>query len=487
MNKLLKRKYLSRLGDGLRTSLQCVVAVALTGCMTVGPDYQPVEPVAPEAWHTELHQGLAAGPINSATLARWWEVLDDPLLSALEARAVQGSLEVKEAQARVNEARAMRGISQAALFPTLDAGAATSKSRSSESGGSGKAEKHYAAGFDAGWEVDFFGGVRRSVEAAQANLEATEEELHGVMVSLLAEVALNYVELRTYQALLATTEANIDALQESYEINVSRHQSGLISELSVQESLRILESARATIPALESGLNAAKNRLAVLLGEVPGSLHPELAKATPIPGLPVEVVVGIPAETLRHRPDVRTSERRLAVQTARIGVATAELYPKFHLAGTLGLESISAGELFQSTSRVWGVGPSANWRVFDAGAIRQNIQAQNARQEQALIHYEATVLRALEEIENALVAYAKEQLRRESVAKASTAAERAEQLVRDQYQAGLVTFNNVLDAQRARLLLQNELAQSDGAVTVNLVRLYKAFGGGWSPTEAPTN
>ncbi len=217
----------------------------------------------------------------------------------------------------------------------------------------------YAAGFDAGWEVDIFGGVQRSVEAAQANLEATQENLHGVLVSLLAEVALNYVEVRTYQARLHTTKANIDALQESYDINFSRHQAGLISELSVQESLRILESARAAIPILEIGLDATKNRLAVLLGESPGSLHQELAERRPIPELPATLMVGIPAETLRHRPDIRYAERNLAAQTARIGVATADLYPKFHLFGTLGLESISAGDLFQSSSRAWGIGPSA--------------------------------------------------------------------------------------------------------------------------------
>lgn len=468
----------------LRSAVQLlIVALALTGCMTVGPDYQPVELDAPEAWHTELQKGLTVGHTDPAALARWWSMLEDPQLSDLEERAVKGNLDLKGAQARVNEARAMRGISHARLFPTLDAGAAASKSRSSESGGTGDETDRYATGFDAGWEVDIFGGVRRSEEVAQANLEATQEALHGVLVSLLAEVALNYVEVRTYQSRLETAEANISALQESYEINASRHQAGLISELSVQESLRILESTRAIIPAFETGLEAAQNRLAVLLGEAPGSLHNELAKTMQIPEIPATVVVGIPAETLRHRPDVRNAERNLAAQTARIGVATADLYPKFHLVGTLGLESLSAGDLFQSSSRVWGVGPNVNWRIFDAGAIRQNIQVQNARQEQALVHYEATLLRAQEDVENALVAYAKEQLSRESIARASAAAERAEQLARDQYQAGLVSYNNVLDSQRSLLILRDELVRSNGAVTANLVRLYKAFGGGWEPGQ----
>jgi len=218
-----------------------------------------------------------------------------------------------------------------------------------------------------------------------------------------------------------------------------------------------------------------------LLGERPGSLQGELATEQPLPSLPITVAIGIPAETLRHRPDVRRAERELAAQTARIGVATADLYPEFRLFGTLGLESLSTGDLFKTSSKVWGIGPRATWNIFDGGTIRQNIEIQNARQEQALIYYELTVLRALEEVENALIAYAKEQQKRDFIAKASVAAERAEELASDQYQAGLVGFNNVLDAQRALLVLRDELARSDGAIISNLVRVYKALGGGWSP------
>lgn len=488
MTKPVNRDLMLRLAGSLRWAFQLLaVSLVLTGCMTVGPDYQPVELAAPEAWHSELQGGLTKGPSNPETLAHWWKVLQDPQLSILEERAIKGNLGLKDARARISEARAMRGISHAGFFPTLDASAVASRSGSGETGGTGNETDRYAVGFDAAWEVDIFGGVRRSVEASQANLEATQENLHDVLVSLLAEVALNYVEVRTYQARLETAEANIDTLRETYEINFSRYNAGLVSELSVQESLRLLETTRSRVPVLETGLEAAKNRLSILLGEFPGSLHEELAERAQIPGLPAAVMVGIPAETLRHRPDVRYAERNLAAQTARIGMATADLYPRFHLLGTLGLESISAGDLFQSSSRVGGIGPSAQWRVFDGGALRQNIQVQNARQEQALIYYESTLLRAQEEVENALIAYAKEQLRHQSVARASLAAERAELLANDQYQAGLVNFNNVLDAQRALLLLQDELAQSNGAMTSNLIRLYKAFGGGWEPARVKSN
>jgi multidrug efflux system outer membrane protein len=460
--------------------LAAIILLTLVGCAAVGPDYVPVEPKAGDEWHTDLQGGLTAHRLNPETLAYWWTTLADPELSSLEERAVKGNLDLKEAQARIREARALRGISKANLFPTVNAGGSVTEHRLSENSNTGERGTLYAAGFDAGWELDIFGGVRRSVEAAQAGLEATQENLHDVLVSLLAEVALNYVEVRTFQARLAVTEANIKTLQESYDLNQSRYQAGINDQLAVQESLRLLETSRSQIPFLETGLEAAKNRLAVLLGEQPGRLHGQLAAKGAIPAVPATVAVGIPAETLRHRPDIRRAERFLAAQTARIGVATADLYPKFRLFGTIGLESLAASDFFKYDSRTWGFGPSISWNIFDAGAIRQNIEVQTARQEQALIQYESVVLQALEEVENVLVAYAKEQQRRESLIKAEAAARQATQLAQDQYEAGLVNYNNVLDAQRALLILQDELAQSDGTVTSNLVRLYKALGGGWT-------
>lgn len=469
------------LGSLTRRSLSIILTLALAGCAAVGPDYTRVEPQTPDEWHAELQGGLTAGSMAPETLAHWWSTLKDSELDSLVTRAVKGNLDLKNARSRIREARALRGISKAGLFPALDADASATKRRSSENSGTETESKLYTAGFDAGWELDVFGGVRRSVEAAQASLEATQEDLYNVLVSLLAEVGLNYVEVRTFQARLAVTEANIKTQQETYDLNRSRYQAGVIDELPVQQSLRILETSRSQIPALRTRLEAAKNRLAVLLGEQPGKLHRELAAKRPIPGLPKTVVVGIPAETLRQRPDIRRAERNLAVQTARIGLATADLYPKFRLFGTIGLESLSGKDFFEWASRTWSIGPGVSWNIFHGGAIRQNIEVQTARQEQALIQYEAAVLKALEEVENVLVAYAKEQRRRESLAKAATAAQRAALVAQDQYQVGLVDFNTVLDAQRSLLILQDELNQSNGAVISNLVRLYKALGGGWKP------
>jgi NodT family efflux transporter outer membrane factor (OMF) lipoprotein len=451
----------------------------LTGCATVGPDYVPVKPDGPEKWHAEMEGGLTTSQPEPEILAQWWSIFNDLELSGLMKRAVYGNLDLQTARSRIREARAFRGISRASLFPAVDAIATAAKQRSHDTTGTAREFDFYTAGFDAGWEIDIFGRVQRSIEAAQADLEALQENLHDVLISLMAEVALNYVEVRTYQARLEVVKANLASQQETHNLNRSRFEAGIIDELALQESIRNLESSRSNIPALELGLSAAQNRLAVLLGMPPGELAQELMEIKPIPTIPVNVAVGIPAETLRRRPDIRRAERFLAAQTARIGVATADLYPRFRLFGTIGLESIDGGDFFEWDSRFWSIGPSISWRIFDAGAIRQNIEVQSARQEQALIAYHATVLNAHEEVENALVAYAKEQYRRNSLDKAVVAAQRAELLARDNYKAGLVGFFNVLDTQRSLLLLQDQVNQSDGVVVSNLVRLYKALGGGW--------
>jgi NodT family efflux transporter outer membrane factor (OMF) lipoprotein len=332
--------------------------------------------------------------------------------------------------------------------------------------------------------VDVFGGVRRSVEAADADLSASREDLHGVLVSLVAETALNYVEARTFQTRLAVAQANIKTQEESYDLTRSRFEAGLSDELAVHQARYNLESSRSQLPTLRTGLEAAKNRLAVLLGMEPGALHPELAESRPIPVIPATLAVGVPAEALRQRPDVRQAERRLAARSARVGVATADLYPKFRLSGSIGLQSTRAEDLLEYGSRTWRIGPSVSWNLFDAGAVRRNIEVQSALQEQALIQYEASILGALEEVENALVAYAGEQLRRASLVSATEAAQSATRMAQDRYKAGLVDFSSVLDSQRSLLSFEDNLAQSDGVVTANLVRLYKALGGGWQSDSA---
>lgn len=457
-----------------------LVILVLTGCATVGPDYVPPKKSVSKDWHTQLKGGLTTGEMDPQTLVAWWATLNDPALSSLAERAAAGNLDLKKALARVREARARRGMAKADLFPTLNATGSANWSRSSENKGTGKTSDLFATTFDAGWELDIFGGVRRSVEAAEADLQANYEDLRNVLVSLIGEVTLNYIEVRTFQTRLTVAEANLEAQKETYQLTLWRYQAGLSDELTVQQARYNLENTRSQIPVLRIGLEEAKNRLAVLLGEQPGTVHIELEERKPIPVPPLELAVGVPADVLRRRPDLRRAERQLAAQTARIGVAMADLYPKLTLGGSIGMETLSLSNLSSSGSLTLSGGPRITWAIFKAGAIRQNIEVQSALQEQYLIAYEATVLSALEEVENTLVSYAEEQQRRDNLRNAIQAAQKAVDLAQHKYQAGLTDFSNVLDAQRSLLSLEDQLAQSDGAVTSNLVRLYKALGGGWT-------
>jgi outer membrane protein, multidrug efflux system len=461
-----------------------LTVIILTGCASVGPNYVPPKTSVSTDWNAQLKGGLTAQEMDPQTLAAWWTTLDDPALSRLIERAAFGNLDVKKARARIREARARRGIAQADRFPTLDAKGSAVASRSSEEIGTGKTSELYTAGIDAAWELDIFGGVRRSVEAAEADLGATKEGLRDTLVSLLAEVALNYIEVRTFQARLTVAEANLAAQSETYQLTLWRFEAGLSDELAVEQGRYNLENTRSQIPTLRTGMEKAMNRIAVLLGEQLGMVNKELKQYKPIPVTPVTVAIGVPAEVLRRRPDVRKAERELAAQTARIGVATAELYPKFKLSGSIGLESLAFGSLVSWASRTLSGGSSISWPIFDASAIRQNIEVQSALQEQYLIAYEATVLSTLEEVENALVAYAEEQNRRHSLTETTQAAQRAVDLAQFKYQTGLADFSNVLDAQRSLLSFQDQLAQSEGTITSNLVRLYKALGGGWTSLAA---
>jgi NodT family efflux transporter outer membrane factor (OMF) lipoprotein len=460
------------------------VAMVVGGCAIAGPDYaRPVLQVS-EAWHSEVSGGLSAEQVDPQTLASWWTVLGDAELDSLMERAAQANLDLKQARVRIREARARRGAARADLLPTLEAGASATASRSSDRLGGGGTSEMYAANLDASWELDIFGGARRSVEAYSADLQAAQEDLRDVLVSMLAEVALNYVDVRTSQARLAAAEENLAAQQESYQLAQWRRQAGLSDELSVQQARYNLESTRAQIPSLRMAREEAMNRIAVLLGQEPGALHAELQERQPIPSAPATVTAGVPADALRNRPDVRRSERQLAAQTARIGVAVSDLYPKFRLSGVLGLEALSLDKLFSAGSETGDGGGVISWSLFRGGAVRRNIEVQRALQEEYLIAYQTAVLGALEEAENALVAYAQEQERRQALRSAADAALQASELANQKYQAGLADFSSVLDAQRSLLSFQDQLAQSEGTVAADLIRLYKALGGGWT-SRAP--
>jgi NodT family efflux transporter outer membrane factor (OMF) lipoprotein len=413
-------------------------------------------------------------------LAAWWKTLKDQQLSRLIERAETGNRDLRKAAARIREARARRGLSEADRYPTLDASSSVTRSRGSADTGGTTTRDLFAAGLDASWEIDLFGSVRRSVEAADADLQAVQEDLGDTLVTLLAEVALNYIDLRTGQARLAVTEASLKSLKETHNLALWRAEAGLGDELAVKQARYNLESARAQIPTLRTAISEAQNRLAILIGEAPGAVHGVLEQPKPLPKLPVEVTIGVPADLLRQRPDVRRAERELAAQTARIGVATAELYPKLKLSGAIGLEALSFNGLFQAGNIASSGSAGLTWRVFDVGAIRQNIEIQSALQEQSLIAYESAIMGALEEAENAIIAYAQAQQRRQSLVETVRSAMEAVELAKVKYQTGLTDFGNVLEAERSLLNFEDQLAQSDGAIVTNLVKLYKTMGGGWT-------
>lgn len=472
-------------GPGRWTALVIALVMLCTGsCAMVGPDYSRPETTLSPGWSTPLKQAVTEGQTDPQTLASWWSVFGDSTLSSLMERAVRGNLDLKEARARVKEARARRGIARADLFPAIDASGSMTASGSGKDANLSNTAELYRAAFDATWEIDIFGGVRRSIEAQTADLRATEEDLRDVLVTLLAEVALNYIDGRTYQARLAVAEANLKAQEETWQLARWRYEAGLSDELAVQQARYNLESTRSQTPTLRTGIEEAMNRVAVLLGEQPGAIRSEMEKVQSVPKAPASIAVGVPADVLRRRPDVRKAEAKLAAETARIGVAKADLYPRLVLKGSVGTEALSFGKVFSSSSRAFSYGPQITWPIFNAGSIRKNIEAQTAVQEQTLIQYEASVLTALEDVENAIVAFGQEQLKRQSLGESSDAARLAVTLAEHKYTAGLTDFTGVLDAQRSLLTYQDQTVQSDGAIASNLVRLYKALGGGWT-TLAP--
>lgn len=461
-----------------------LAALLLGGC-AVGPDYVAPDAGAPAAWNASGGPGVHAGTTDPEALARWWEALDDPVLTELIARAARGNPDVAQAEGRLREARAQRGATRADLFPGLSASGAASRTRTGK-GASASVGGSYSAGFDAAWEIDLFGGNRRALQAARADAEAGAADLADVLVSLAAEVAADYVDLRSLQARLAIANDNLKAQADTYDLTRWRAEAGLTTRLDVERARQNLEQTRSQVPALTTQITQAKNRLAVLTGTPPGSLAELLAAPRPIPAPPADVAVGLPADALRGRPDVRRAERRLAAQTARVGEARAARFPALSLAGSIGVEALTAGHLFVADALAASGRGSLGWTLFDAGKLKDNVTVQDARRDQALAAWRGAVLTALEDVEGALAAYAGERERHGSLAKAAEAARTAAALARDQYASGVIDFQQVLDAQRTLYALEDQVTQSRGAVTTDVIQLYKAMGGGWTSLAANT-
>jgi NodT family efflux transporter outer membrane factor (OMF) lipoprotein len=460
-----------------------LAGAALAGCR-LGPDYAPPEIAMPDAWHQEFALGEFQ---DGYELARWWEILQDPVLDGLVERAAVGNLDVRTALARIDEARARYAIVAGQRYPDVNAFGSGDRVRPSENepfgvpGFEASNESIWQFGVDAFWEVDLWGRVARSIESAEADVQTSIELERDVRVTLFAEVAATYVFVRTSQERLRIAQENVERQQESLDLAQVRFDTGLSPKLDVAQAQRILATTESVIPALEQDFELSKNRLAVLLGQHPGTLDDELNEPSPIPSAPVHVVAGIPANLLRQRPDLRAAERSLASATALIGVAEADLYPQFGLRGNYGYSAEDFSDLTKGSSRNFNVGGVLSWNLFDGGRVRGNIDATEARVEQALSNYEQAVLLALEESEGALTSFVLEQVREEALGRAEVAARESLNLSRDLYREGLTDFQNVIDAQQALLDVQDLRAVSQGLVTGNLVGIYKAMGGGWDP------
>ena len=470
--------------------LLILAALIVTSGCRVGPD--PFTPLAevPVAWSHPLDERVSIAP---ETETAWWAVFQDPVLDRLIAEATEQNLDLKESASRIIESRGQRGIVRGGLFPDIDSTASYSRNRISANGnpfgvpnlpGSGfdisQPFDLFSTGIDASWEIDVFGRVKRSLEAADADLAVSIEDYKAVAVTLFADLASNYSQLRTLQQRIAIADRNVRIQSATLKLTEDRFRMGTISELDVAQAKANLQNTEAAIPVFRSQLRATANRLCVLRGQHPRDLIAELGGVGTIPKPPPEVVIDLPVALLRRRPDIVRAERELAAQTARVGVAVADLYPRFSLTGTFTIDSEDFSQLFTSDSIAYRlIGPSVRWNLLDFGRVRSNIAVQDERFEQAKLRYDKTVLVAIEEVENALTGYLEQLNRLKCLDGAVESARRAETLARTQYVKGATSFQSLLDAQNFLLLVEEQQVATRGTVNFNLIALYKAFGGGW--------
>jgi NodT family efflux transporter outer membrane factor (OMF) lipoprotein len=446
----------------------------LVGC-TVGPDYTRPDVQVPQSFSEGA--GKQAPPRQG-----WWTEFHDPVLESLVQRAVAGNIDLQISAARIREERAARGIAEAGALPQIDASGGAGRSKGQfllGQPGLPYAQSVFEAGFDASWEIDIFGGVRRDEEAALAQVQAAEESREDVLVTLVADVARNYIELRGAQRQIAILDQQIATLKDGLSLAQSRLEAGMGDELDVTREQGLLNDTEARRPSLEIQVRHSVYRIGVLLGVNPESLLAELVEPKALPPAPPDVPRVLPSELIARRPDLRRSEREVAAATARIGVATADLFPRFNIVGSFGRRSDDLGQ-FNASNNFWSIGAVVRWPIFQGGRIVGNIHVQEAKQEQALLQYRKSILTALEEVENALSEHDRELGRKASLRESVAANDRALALATDRYTSGLDSFLSVLDAQRALYASQDQLVQSERNVSVALIAVYKALGGGWS-------
>jgi len=478
MSALRIRRFAKSLGHRSVVITFCA-AILLSGC-AVGPNYKPPQTVVAASFANNPTNVASA---DDAVLATWWRGFNDARLDGLVDHAVTNNHDLRIATANLKEARALRRLTTFDLAPTVQANAGYANFLLSKAAAppntprSAREGELYDASFDAAWELDLFGRVRRSVQAANAGLAVAEATRLDVLVTVTAEVARNYFELRGLQNQLAVARKNADVQTETLKITQSRLDGGRGTDFDVSRSRSLLNLTRSTIPPLEAAIQKTIYRIVVLTGQQPTALTTELSTPEPLPSKMPALALGDPAALLRRRPDIRAAERSLAAATARIGVATADLFPRVTFVGSVGLQADTFAGLGKSGADTWNFGPRITWAALDLGRVQARIKAADARTEASLAFYERTVLTALEETEGALVDFGQEQSRQQFLETSAAASQKAADLAHQRYEGGVSDFLSVLDAERTLLEAQDRLAASQTRTVTALVAVYKALGG----------
>ncbi|MGY3447735.1 efflux transporter outer membrane subunit [Bradyrhizobium sp. USDA 4353] len=457
----------------------CLSTPLLAGC-AVGPDYITPDFGTPQRWSSDRSQ-----PAQRLELAQWWRNLGDPLLDQLMGEAVGGNLDVAAAKARIREARATQRQAVGALFPTVSGTGSATETRSAGSATNGIAiapstYSQFQAGFDSSWELDLFGANRRAVEAAGYGVDAAEDDLRATLLTLIGDVASNYIDARAYQARVALARRTAASQRETAALTQRKQNAGSASAVDTAKAAALAASTEATIPTYEASYQQAVHRLGVLLGRDPTALSQRLSRTLPIPAPRLPLPKGIPADVLVMRPDVRKAERQLAQFTAKIGQATAALYPDVSLTGTVSTSALKLGDLGKSSTIGWSIGPSVSLPIFNGGKLRAAVEVAEAQRDEYHVAWRNAVLSALEDVENAIVNLGQERLRIRSLSESARRYGEAAKLSRSLYQTGSSTFLDVLDAERSQFTAEDSLLASRATLAKNYVALAKALGGGWT-------
>ncbi len=472
-----------------------MVIACFTGC-SLGPEHTPPEKNLPGAWKEDSLPAASKGIrlLNEKPIIQWWHTLNDPILVKFIERSVTHNFDLRIAVTRVREARALRKVQASGFYPRVDAFFNQARLKGSENAfgpnpklaaaGLGDLEGNmFQAGFDASWEIDFFGGTHKKVEAADAHLAAAFENQRNVLLTIMGEVAINYLQLRGNQRRLAVAKNNIRIQEETLLFTENRHLAGLGNELAVLQARSQLRATKSIVPMLNGAIRSGAYQLAVLTDQFPGEALAELNTSHPLPLPPKLIPVGLPSDLLLRRPDLRYAEQQLVAANAQIGMARADLFPRFFLTGTGGMDSTSTSSLFDWASRTWSFGPSIRWPIFHGGRIRANIEASQARKDVALYRYEQAIIAALTEVESGLAGYVAAQGEQQNLSKSVHASRQVLVLAQTLYKKGLTDFLTVLDAQGRLNILEDRLVISEIAMVTHLIHIYKALGGGWEIYE----